>query len=522
MPQDKPQSAASRLIAPNVLDGLACTASLTLLLVSSSLCGQGVTMPARAFGLPTHAAAGTMALCYAALAVVAYTRPRALLERRTNVIAILAGCASILALWAGHASSRPVVFVCGMLLNALVSTWAMFLFACQISSLSSVRVAAATVTGGVVARQLLLPLCRMVHGLVPALPISTAMVLACASCLRKSRHVQALARADDTSLAQLEVINPLSSLRPPALLFLGIFAISLTYHFASSFGMPGLGAQRTAMVLLMFALLYALLVQREGQEDRLFSLCVLFLMAGLLLTSLFVGDRTFVSHTLVYLGFTCFSILVWLLVYGIGKRNPIAAMPIFCAIECVDSLGHLAGSCISDLCASFAEAIPYGMQGVVVGLALCFFAFVWLGFQKFSFTNAIRGIETMQPDRIGGSGIRTEHAAAQEHDVTTDTDGAHAEDAPVSSGAHRSARCALLAAEAGLTPREAEVFEILARGRNARYIVDSLGVTRNTAKAHISHIYLKLGVHSHQELLSLVEADNGEPESTPGNGKDLR
>ena len=39
----------------------------------------------------------------------------------------------------------------------------------------------------------------------------------------------------------------------------------------------------------------------------------------------------------------------------------------------------------------------------------------------------------------------------------------------------------------------------------AQYIMDTLHVTRNTAKAHIAHVYTKLGVHSHQELLSLVE-----------------
>ena len=66
-------------------------------------------------------------------------------------------------------------------------------------------------------------------------------------------------------------------------------------------------------------------------------------------------------------------------------------------------------------------------------------------------------------------------------------------------------RCQELEQLGGLTPREAEVFELLVRGRNARFIMDTLHVTRNTAKAHIGHIYTKLGVHSHQELLTLVE-----------------
>ncbi|MCR5582478.1 MAG: LuxR family transcriptional regulator, partial [Eggerthellaceae bacterium] len=30
-------------------------------------------------------------------------------------------------------------------------------------------------------------------------------------------------------------------------------------------------------------------------------------------------------------------------------------------------------------------------------------------------------------------------------------------------------------------------------------------ISRNTAKSHIKHVYSKLGVHSHQELIDLAE-----------------
>ncbi len=34
--------------------------------------------------------------------------------------------------------------------------------------------------------------------------------------------------------------------------------------------------------------------------------------------------------------------------------------------------------------------------------------------------------------------------------------------------------------------------------------MDNLVISRNTAKTHIKHIYSKLGVHSHQELIDLA------------------
>lgn len=68
-------------------------------------------------------------------------------------------------------------------------------------------------------------------------------------------------------------------------------------------------------------------------------------------------------------------------------------------------------------------------------------------------------------------------------------------------------RIATLAAEHGLTPRETEVFELLARGRSVPYIRDTLIISRNTAATHTKRIYTKLDVHSRQELIDLVSEE---------------
>lgn len=66
-------------------------------------------------------------------------------------------------------------------------------------------------------------------------------------------------------------------------------------------------------------------------------------------------------------------------------------------------------------------------------------------------------------------------------------------------------RCAQVARTYGLTPREGEILTLLARGRDAEYISGALGIAQNTVNAHRKNIYGKLGVHSRQELLTLVE-----------------
>ncbi len=62
-----------------------------------------------------------------------------------------------------------------------------------------------------------------------------------------------------------------------------------------------------------------------------------------------------------------------------------------------------------------------------------------------------------------------------------------------------------MAQEFGLTPREREVLGMLAEGYTRSYISAKLNVSDGTAKAHVAHIYAKLGVHRRDELLKLIE-----------------
>ena len=62
-----------------------------------------------------------------------------------------------------------------------------------------------------------------------------------------------------------------------------------------------------------------------------------------------------------------------------------------------------------------------------------------------------------------------------------------------------------LAQEFSLTPRELEVLQEWATGHNAAYIEDRLGISRNTVKTHLNHIYQKTGTAGREELLGLID-----------------
>ena len=66
-------------------------------------------------------------------------------------------------------------------------------------------------------------------------------------------------------------------------------------------------------------------------------------------------------------------------------------------------------------------------------------------------------------------------------------------------------RCSSAANEYHLSPRETEVLGLLARGRSLQAIADSLNVAYSTVKTHTDRIYAKMGVHSRQELIILLE-----------------
>lgn len=65
--------------------------------------------------------------------------------------------------------------------------------------------------------------------------------------------------------------------------------------------------------------------------------------------------------------------------------------------------------------------------------------------------------------------------------------------------------CEELGREHGVSPRELEVLFFTAKGRSTEWIAEKLFVSQSTVKTHAYRIYQKLGVHSQQELMNLVE-----------------
>ena len=170
--------------------------------------------------------------------------------------------------------------------------------------------------------------------------------------------------------------------------------------------------------------------------------------------------------------------LLYTTLVALAGRNRLAALSIAGwgqgLAGLATTVGALLGTTSNALLAAGGHA-QVALLGCAVTLSLV--AYALIGLRGFSFRQTIEGVVPPEPV------VDLERA----------------------SGELFARRVQTLARRFALTPREAEVFEMLARGRNREYIEEHLGVSLNTVKAHVKHVYAKLGIHSHQELIDLFE-----------------
>ena len=87
--------------------------------------------------------------------------------------------------------------------------------------------------------------------------------------------------------------------------------------------------------------------------------------------------------------------------------------------------------------------------------------------------------------------------------------------APAEAPDKRRMACDHLVEQYRLSPRESEVLWLLARGYGARYIAERLYISADTVRTHCKRIYEKVGVHTKEELIEMIESFEDEPEDEP-------
>lgn len=290
------------------------------------------------------------------------------------------------------------------------------------------------------------------------------------------------------SPSDMSVTRPASFLAPFSTLFGCLFLFQVAFGFALRFGEVA-GTPRMSLFSaapLAVVAIYVALSRRRFPADDVVQLSALVVMAGFLLSAqplLIIGGKA-ADVALLNAGNGLFAMAAQMALVAIAARNPLGAVTTVAWGNGVSALGSLTGAAAGMIANGAAAGNPSLRVAIPAVLLLVFAAYVLVGLKRFTFTGAIDGIEPVNVPDAGTSAASGATLAPEEA---------------------FTARCEAIASEFFLTPREAEVFAMLARGRDRAYIEEALVVSRNTVKAHVKHVYAKLGIHSHQELIDLVE-----------------
>lgn len=319
---------------------------------------------------------------------------------------------------------------------------------------------------------------------------------------------------DRPAPSDIAVTRPAAFLAPFSALFVCLFLFQVAFGFALRFGEVA-GMPRASILSalpLACVALYAIFSQRRFPADGLVQLSALIVMAGFLLAAqpLLIVGGVAADVTLLNAGNGLFVMTAQIALVTIAARNPLGAITTVAWGNGVSALGSLVGAAAGMLANGAAASSPALRVAIPAALLLVFAAYVIIGLKRFTFAGAIEGIDPVPvevPLGLGEEARTGTDAGAGGTDSRVGASAVKAIPMPAAQAPEEAfaARCEVIAGEFALTPREAEVFAMLARGRDRAYIEEALVVSRNTVKAHVKHVYAKLGIHSHQELIDLVE-----------------
>lgn len=275
----------------------------------------------------------------------------------------------------------------------------------------------------------------------------------------------------------LSVTQPASFLPFGSQLFVCLFLFRVAFGYSLRFGEVGGVPLSDFLVVVPVAVvaLGTVASRKAFPADVLTQVSVLFVVAGFFAGTMLTEVAPLASVTLLSAGNTLFDMVAWVTLVAVAARNARGAVAAFAWGRGLTGLGTIVGAGLGVVANGLVGGNVLGIELISGSLILVFVGYALIGLRTFSFAATIEGVEPA------------------------------VESAAKSPEQEFEERCRAVAERFGLSPRELEVFMMLARGRDRAYIQERLVVSRNTVKAHVKHVYAKLDIHTHQELIDLVE-----------------
>lgn len=251
------------------------------------------------------------------------------------------------------------------------------------------------------------------------------------------------------------------------------FGIVQTILLSGDYGAPvellaGCSFAISAVMLFACALFF-----RMDFNQLIYQVGFFVMAFGYLMLSL--AGPAYVGALLVHLtGCRFVDIMMWALCVYLIKQRGLPTNWVFAITTCFLLFGQLTGSLVG--AATIAQFSFSGQGAHVLSIVMVF---------------AILALALVFSDR---KNLRTGWGMVRPGDVDEPT-------------GDFEMGCELVCRQYNLTAREAEVLVLLAKGRNRAYICSELTLSKETVKTHVRNIYRKMDVHSQEEVLEAVEAE---------------
>lgn len=419
-------------------------------------------------------------LMYLALMGLARRHPKALVPKRLACAGLIFTAFACIILGLSIETSRPVETLLGMILRLAANCITLVFIGAALCGIKDTVVGCAVIVGSSALSQLVASFLPTFNGFV-GIALAMAILAVALVLLYKPAEPFLAGLACGEPLGDLELSNPNAFISWRSGFYTCMLVFGIVFGIALTFTQEVAGPSRFVSCIMFFLVGgWYLFSKNPAKQDTLFTVAIVSLYLGFAAMSGMFDRHTEVADIFFSCGCKCFGVLAWLVVYSISRRSIHATLPTLCMVMAFQSLGVAVGAMLGHWLNAQAPENAQVMAHFSTMALVVMFIFLWCGFKSFSFRDSIESLVEIPVEAPSASNSGPEGVSVEE-------------------------LCAILGSQRGLTPREIEIMSLLARGRNASYIQEKLVISRNTTKSHIKNIYGKLDVHSHQELIDLVE-----------------
>lgn len=302
------------------------------------------------------------------------------------------------------------------------------------------------------------------------------------------------------------------------MLAIGVFSlvVGVTRGFATLTQSVGTLDDEGAVIVFGAAcvagVLYVLvsLVGNEVDVSRLYYPVTILVVLGISVVPL-MGSGAFEGR-FIGIAYACFIMMIWCLLAHVAHLSGLSPVRVFGLGRGASALGTTAGWLLGSQLIGQQAQNPLFIWSVSIVMVVALLIVSMLVFNDRIIGMVLRTSVAEDPE--GGEDAAVEARSTSCLGAAVSVEKAEAiavedaDDSELDSERRTGSftkRCLAVSSTYGLSQRERDVLFLLAKGRTIGYIADDLGVSFNTAKSHIRHVYVKTGVHTRQELLNLIE-----------------